>query len=415
MKKSILTLGILLATSCLMFGQLQAPRQGVAGVYNSIQVQGVWTIGSNYKINTSTNDFGNQWGMVYAHTNSGTGTLKKPIANWGHQILFTGNGNRTASISLDNGNAYFAGKLGLGTTTSLTKLSLSGNETPKVLGTSTECAIRIRNEYATGLGANSEIQFGIGSNDQTGATIASKYTNYDNGKVGADLIFGTQSTNVGPIGVVERMRITHDGILKMKGKIEVQASETPLNGSITGLNQKSAISIINEYTSAFGGFSELQFKSGQDHKKLATIAAQYTDEAGGYVGGDLIFATSTTNTAETIERMRIAHNGNVGIGTSAVSGFKLSVAGKMRAEEIEVSLSTGWADYVFAEDYKLNSLEEVEAYITKNNHLPNVPSEKEVKEEGINLGEMDAVLLRKIEELTLYIIEQDKRIKELEK
>jgi hypothetical protein len=104
------------------------------------------------------------------------------------------------------------------------------------------------------------------------------------------------------------------------------------------------------------------------------------------------------------------HAGSVGIGTTKVSGVKLSVAGKVRATEVEVSLSSGWADFVFEDDYELNSLSEVEAYITENNHLPNVPSEKEVTDKGVNLGEMDAILLRKIEELTLYVIAQQKDI-----
>ena len=107
----------------------------------------------------------------------------------------------------------------------------------------------------------------------------------------------------------------------------------------------------------------------------------------------------------------IHKDGNVGIGTSKITdNFKLSVDGKIRATEIEVSLSSGWADYVFADDYKLDPLVEVEKFIKVNNHLPNVPSAIEVAENGVNLGEMDAILLRKIEELTLYIIELEKKV-----
>lgn len=86
--------------------------------------------------------------------------------------------------------------------------------------------------------------------------------------------------------------------------------------------------------------------------------------------------------------------------------------GKLTAKEIEVKLDI-WADYVFEEDYKLPTLFEVEQYIKENNHLPEVPSATEVMEAGVNLGEMDALLLKKIEELTLYIIEQQKQIDEL--
>ncbi|KXX71225.1 hypothetical protein [Flammeovirga sp. SJP92] len=105
-------------------------------------------------------------------------------------------------------------------------------------------------------------------------------------------------------------------------------------------------------------------------------------------------------------------NGNVGIGTKNTAGFKLSVNGNIRATEVKVY--TGWADYVFEENYDLKPLSEVEAHIKEHKHLPDVPSAKEVEENGVNVGETEAMLLRKIEELTLYTIEQDKKIKELE-
>ncbi len=106
-------------------------------------------------------------------------------------------------------------------------------------------------------------------------------------------------------------------------------------------------------------------------------------------------------------------SGNVGIGTSNISDWRLAVGGKIRAEEIKVE--TGWADYVFKEGYYLPSIEEVEEYIEKNGHLINIPSEKEVMRNGIELGNMNKLLLEKIEELTLYIIKQHKLQKQLEK
>ena len=92
----------------------------------------------------------------------------------------------------------------------------------------------------------------------------------------------------------------------------------------------------------------------------------------------------------------------------------VKIDGKLYAKEIEVKTNV-WADYVFKPDYKLMPLDELEAFIETNNHLPDVPSETEVKENGINLAEMNAKLLQKVEELTLYIIEQQKQIDELEK
>ncbi len=102
----------------------------------------------------------------------------------------------------------------------------------------------------------------------------------------------------------------------------------------------------------------------------------------------------------------LAQAGNVGIGTTTPTN-KLEVNGTIRSQEVVVE-ATGWPDFVFYPDYNLPSLEEVEEYITEHKHLPEVPSEAEVLEHGIKLGEMDATLLQKIEELTLYVIEQNK-------
>jgi hypothetical protein len=89
--------------------------------------------------------------------------------------------------------------------------------------------------------------------------------------------------------------------------------------------------------------------------------------------------------------------------------------GKIGCKELVVIDPTKWADFVFDKNYKLLPLSEVEKFYKKNNHLPSVPNEKEVKEKGINTAEMDAILLQKIEELTLYIVEQQKEINELKK
>jgi hypothetical protein len=104
------------------------------------------------------------------------------------------------------------------------------------------------------------------------------------------------------------------------------------------------------------------------------------------------------------------NNGNVGIGTRFPSE-KLAVNGNIRAKKIIVS-QTGWPDYVFDSSYTLRSLAEVENYIAKNKRLPEMPSVKEVEEKGVSVGDNQALLLKKIEELTLYMIKQDKRISE---
>jgi hypothetical protein len=106
--------------------------------------------------------------------------------------------------------------------------------------------------------------------------------------------------------------------------------------------------------------------------------------------------------------------GNVSIGTTDFFQAKFTVNGNIRAKEVLVTLD-GWSDFVFNENYELTPLNELEAQIKSEGHLPNIPSEAEVKESGVNLGEMQAKLLQKIEELTLYVIDQNKRIEKLEK
>ncbi len=136
--------------------------------------------------------------------------------------------------------------------------------------------------------------------------------------------------------------------------------------------------------------------------------------------GDL----TLTSGGESNENLVIKNNGNVGIGTTDPSA-KLTVNGKILSEEVKVIANVNAPDYVFETYYKGHSklkpsyvmptLEEVESYTKANNHLPEVPSAKAFKEDGIELKDMSLLLLQKIEELTLYTIEQEKRIKQQEK
>lgn len=106
--------------------------------------------------------------------------------------------------------------------------------------------------------------------------------------------------------------------------------------------------------------------------------------------------------------------GNVGIGVTNTAGYMLAVGGKFVAEEVVVKLKATWPDYVFEDDYRLIPLSMLKHYIKENRHLPGIPSAHETDVTGIQTGKMVTLLLEKIEELTLYVIEQKERSDELQ-
>ena len=111
------------------------------------------------------------------------------------------------------------------------------------------------------------------------------------------------------------------------------------------------------------------------------------------------------------DKFLVRGDGNVGIGT-VNSSERLLVNGKIRAKEIEVETAI-WPDYVFSDSHNLTSLTGLESFISSHKHLPEIPSAKEVEKEGISLGEMNRLLLKKVEELTLHLIRQEKEINTL--
>jgi hypothetical protein len=151
----------------------------------------------------------------------------------------------------------------------------------------------------------------------------------------------------------------------------------------------------------------------------------YLDQGGGQYWGRIGFLANTNwslGTATGGDNFSIGRNyagadiliassGYVGIGVGNPTE-KLSVDGNIRSRKVIVT-QAGWSDYVFNDDYKLMSLKEVEQFIKTNKHLPDIPSAKEVEEKGISVGDNQALLLKKIEELTLYLIAQQDEIRQL--
>jgi hypothetical protein len=103
---------------------------------------------------------------------------------------------------------------------------------------------------------------------------------------------------------------------------------------------------------------------------------------------------------------------NLGIGTTNTSGYQLAVNGNAIANSLTLQLYGTWPDYIFDKSYQLLPLTDVQAYIDKNHHLPEVPSAADVARDGMNVGPMNEVLVKKVEELTLYMIELNKQLKD---
>ncbi|MBQ52932.1 MULTISPECIES: hypothetical protein [Leeuwenhoekiella] len=103
--------------------------------------------------------------------------------------------------------------------------------------------------------------------------------------------------------------------------------------------------------------------------------------------------------------MTINSSGKVGIGTKTTGNHRLAVEGSIGAREVNVNLNS-WPDYVFKDKYDLISLDDLKEFINSHQHLPEIPSEQDVLAAGIDVGEMNALLLKKIEELSLYLIQE---------
>jgi hypothetical protein len=153
--------------------------------------------------------------------------------------------------------------------------------------------------------------------------------------------------------------------------------------------------------------SRLSFVKGDTQRgNIRTSGNNFVIES--LFSGQLLFRAGNQ------DRITIASNGNVGIGTVAVTGARLAVAGQVLATQVKVQAQSNWPDYVFEENYDLMSIDELGQYVKSQKHLPGLPSALDLeKAEGVELGEMQRLTIEKVEELTLYILELKLRSDEL--
>ncbi|MCL2327054.1 MAG: hypothetical protein FWC39_00930 [Bacteroidetes bacterium] len=192
----------------------------------------------------------------------------------------------------------------------------------------------------------------------------------------------------------------------MYGIYSDNALNTSFGGSAYGAYLLVNATGTSSYNNVYGLYSEV------------TGAHVTTRYAGYFTGGKVVvmngdFGLGTETPSQKLHVVGKSYfTDNVGIGYSNPT-VKLDVNGIIRAHEVKVCLTQG-CDYVFEKDYKLMPLSELSTFVKTNKHLPEVAPAAEMESEGINLSEMNALLLKKIEELTLYIIEIEQRLSEVE-
>ena len=201
-------------------------------------------------------------------------------------------------------------------------------------------------------------------------------------------------------------------------KLEVSGNAKATNVTATSAVQSSTLTVTGNVTfNSLAGSSSKILTVGSNGLLSSADMSEVGDGMGNHIattnlnlnGKNIVGATNGTG------GIYVAQNGNVRIGAGTANPTKaLEVNGAIRSKEVLVEVAN-WSDFVFDKDYDLMTLKEVESYIKENGHLPDVPSAKEVKANGVEVGEMNAILLQKIEELTLYIIELEKKIEKVQK
>ncbi|MBG6129160.1 hypothetical protein IWQ47_000148 [Aquimarina sp. EL_43] len=322
------------------------------------------------------------------------------------------------------------GNVGIGTTTPNAKLEIGNRNHGSTTG--------ITNAFFTGTNFNLSLYSDqiYNSNGITGTiSFGSKYNSSGTYTSGVKIYgfrpnYQTAGNYEYALGIDTR---THGGSSSRKftilgnGNVGIGTSNPSMKLQVVGSvasGYNNTLSLDKQEWFNFGnksGYGFINWFSQANADRNGFINTHSSVKASSISGGngEIKFYTSLANngigqSSSLVERMTIESNGYVGIGTMNPD-MKLTVKGNIHAEEVKIDLNVPAPDYVFKKDYNLRSIEEVERFIKKNSHLPEIPSAKEFEQNGVMLAEMDMNLLKKIEELTLYTIRQDKKIKNLER
>ncbi|MDQ8051443.1 MAG: hypothetical protein REI78_00385 [Pedobacter sp.] len=377
--------------------------------YNPVGMEVIGTYGSPayLVIDQTANSGGKRW--RFGHTGGAPGFGSFDISNVTDNLI-------PFSIAAN-------GFTGIGTTTPVSLLELSSG-TPKFTLSPVAYSGNYRSSFGTRSGAQAYLTFGNNALNEMriGNTGVGGYLNIytNNTKELTDESDGNLAMHFAANGSVGVATTSPSQKLTVNGNLNVD-NATGGNYMGFGIPNHSEYATIGTMYSSGGLVLAHGLKPKTNAAQLIfshpTMSRNAIVLGDGFTDGGIKFYAKASST-ETVGNvladdpvMQITDGGRVGVGTTNPDE-KLAVNGKIHAKEIRVD-ATGLPDYVFEADYQLPSLAETEAFIKKNKHLPEVPSAANVERNGLELGEMNKILLKKIEELTLHLIEKEKEINQL--
>ncbi len=253
-----------------------------------------------------------------------------------------------------------------------------------------------------------------------GFALGNNFTGSNNTGIGANAQVGAPDlTNATAIGANATVSVSNAVVLGSGANVGIGTSSPTNRLEVVSAFDGDGISLVGTTSLIGSGPKSAGFKLSDNvgHSGALGLASASNAWMSGVASGDLVLTNSGgkiqlgTGSSSAFPTMTIA-GGKVGIGTFNPL-YQLSVNGTIQSKEVRVE--TGWADFVFEKDYALRSLTEVEKYISANNHLPDIPSAKEIQENGLPVAEMQTKMMAKIEELTLYVIALQKQVDALKK
>lgn len=246
------------------------------------------------------------------------------------------------------------------------------------------------------IAANSQMEVTVA---QLGGVSAGQFLNVANGDAGGVKLGTYTAAKAGPGGGLGGT-CSVIGILQPTWKSDVGANDIYVCPTTT----KVGIGTTTPYqklTVIGDGYLTTDLTVGNDHTVGHDVSV-----------GNNIAVGSNLTAGNNVSATNLFATGGIGIGTTNLHGHKLSINGTMRARELFLE-EDNWPDYVFSKEHKLMPLKELEAYVNENHHLPQVPEATQVESNGISIAEMSKIQMQKIEEITIYLFEQNKQIEAL--